>query len=1092
MFHRTSVTTWGQAQLLALPFIVSKAARAVFNPEGQMLGPIPNLVYAYEPWELDLGRRELRSRGTPVVLGHRAFEIVEVLAQARGQLVTKDYLMERIWRGITVGDNTLRVHIHAVRKALGSDRGMLKTSSGQGYRLLGNWTVQHGETTKAPPVPQSRPQPEDRLPTNFPVIVSQLVGRATAVQRVRDLVSAYRMVTLTGPGGIGKTVLAMNAVRGLLADFEDGAWLVELASLSDAALAPSTVASVLELKLSGERITAELVAHGIGDRHLLLVLDNCEHLIDAVAALVEVVTRLCPRATVLATSREVMGVQGESVYRVPPLDVPAHDQEAPDIILGHSAVELFVARAKALDTGFSPQPEDLPSIAEICRHLDGIPLAIEFAAARAAFVGTDQVAADLRNRFALLTSGRRTTIPRHRTLRAALDWSYELLPPEEQRLLRHLAVFPAGFTFEAAQAVGGIGHAGQSIVEELSRLGSKSLCERVDLTLPTRRRLLETVRAYALEKLTQNGEYSNAARRHAEYFRDLVSPVAAGSRAWLSRDDVAPSSRELDNVRAALDWAFSPDGDAEIGVTLTAAFAPIWQMLSLVGECRARVERMLAIRAPGIYLSPATELRMWFAYGESLTMTFAPVERTRAALQKKMDLTAGVDDVDLQAGLLYIQWSVDLMSGAHGAALIAARQLAAVTARGSDAMRLASDRVQGTSLLYAGKLANAQDHLQRVVDFYAAPADGHHSTLFRRDPQVLARVRLARVLSLRGYMDRAYAEARSSFEMAQSSGAAISVCWVLQDALCPIALMRGDLAAAEGAIGTMNAWATRSDAALWKMMATCWKGKLLIERGEFARGVELLSQTLEACEQSGWQMGYVQFLGCLAEGLVGLGRLEEAGSKLEHAIAWANHNGEGWYQAELMRMKGELLLQQSKTPLAIEAEDCFRMASEIACEQDALFWELRVALSLARLRMTQGRHNEVRQLLAPRLQSLHRGVRYARAACCKSAAGWAIAVARASPLCLRERDSHILLHRARSATRTRAAKPAAAKKPEKRGPLWKASGIMVSTAIAMSAPAPYALRIASACGSRSLRNVKKAPSSPQCRGRCHSTRSARR
>lgn len=930
-----------------------------------MLGPIPNVVYAYEPWELDLGRRELRSRGTPVVLGHRAFEIVEVLAQARGQLVTKDHLMERIWRGVTVGDNTLRVHIHAVRKALGPDRDMLKTASGQGYRLIGNWTVQPGEATEAPPVLQPRPQASDRPPTNFPALVSRLVGRSTEVQRVRDLVSAYRVVTMTGPGGIGKTVLALKAARGLLADFEDGAWFVELASLSDAALAPSTVAATLEMKLGGERITAESLAHAIGARHLLLVLDNCEHLIDAVAALVEVLTRLCPRVTVLATSREVMRIQGEYVYRVPPLDVPALEQEASDIILGHSAVELLVARAKALDTGFSPPPEDLPSIAEICRHLDGIPLAIEFAAARAAFVGTRQVVADLRNRFAPLTSGRRTAIPRHRTLRAALDWSYELLSEEEQRLLRHLAVIPAGFTFEAAQAVGSLGRAGASIVEELSSLASKSLCERVDSTALTRWRLLETIRAYALEKLLEKGEYPDAVRRHAEYLRDLVSPVAAGSTSWLSRDDVARCGRELDNVRAALDWAFSPDGDVEIGATLTAAFAPIWQTLSLVGECRERVESMLAIRAPDIHLNQAIELRMWFAYGESLTMTFAPVERTRAALRKKMELTAGIDDADLQAGLLYIQWSVALMSGDHGAALIAARQLVAITPRGGDAMKLASDRVLGTSLLYAGELAAAQDHLQRVVDFYAAPSDGHHSALFRRDPQVLARVRLGRVLGLRGYMDRAYAEARSSFEMAQSSGAGITVCWVLHDALCPLALMTGDLAAAEGAIAAMSTWAIRIDATLWKMMATCWKGKLLIERGEFARGIELISPTLEACEQSGWQMGHTQFLGCLAEGLAGLGHLEEARAKLERAIAWADQNGENWYRAELMRMKGELMLRLSPSPLVIEAEDCFRMANEIAREQGALSWELRIALSLARLRMTQGRPGEVRQFLAP-------------------------------------------------------------------------------------------------------------------------------
>lgn len=923
----------------------------------------PNLVYTCEPWEIDLGRRELRSRGSQVPLGSRAFEIIEVLAQAAGQLVTKDDIMERIWPGAIVGDNTLHVHISAVRKALGVDRGMLKTSPGRGYRLIGDWSSQHGEATELLAAPQPRQQPGDRPPTNFPVLVTQLVGRAAAVQRVRDLLSAYRAVTLTGPGGIGKTALAMKAVRGLLADFEDGAWLVELASLSDAALVPSTAAGALALKLGGDRVTAESLAHAIGARRLLMVLDNCEHLIDAVAALVEAVMRVCPHATVLATSREILRVQGESVYRVPALEVPALGQDAPTGILDHSAVELFVARARALDAGFSPQPGNLPSIAEICRHLDGIPLAIEFAAARAVLVGTDQVAAGLRNRFALLTSGRRTAIPRHRTLRAALDWSYELLSKDEQRLLRHLAVFPAGFAFEAAQVVYGGDASGQSIVEELSSLVSKSLCERSDSTPPTRWRLLETVRAYALEKLAELDEYPSAARRHAEFFWRSISQVAGGPKIWLSGDDVARCGRELDNVRAALEWAFSPDGDAEIGVGLTVAFAPIWQMLSLMGECRDRIEHMLATGAVKVDPKGSAAWRMWIAYAHSLTMTLAPVERARAAVEKAIHVATGaVDDAELQAGLLYTQWSVEFMSGDYGAALRAARHLATAVTGGGDAIKLAGDRVLGTSLLYAGELAGAQDLLQRVVDFYASPSGGHHSALFVYDLQALARARLARVLSLRGKLDLAYEEARSAFEVANASGAGITACWVLQDALCPLALMRGDLTAAEGAVVALGDWAARMNATLWKMMATCWKGKLLIERGEFARGNELISQMLEACEQSGWQMCYARFLGYLAEGLVGLGRFEEAGAKLDSAIVWADRHQEVWCQAELKRMKGELLLRRS---LAAEAEDCFQAASGMARAQGALFWELRVAVSLARLRMTQNRHDEVRGLLEP-------------------------------------------------------------------------------------------------------------------------------
>ena len=376
-----------------------------------------NLVYVCDQWEIDLGRRELRSSGIPVPLGGRAFEVVTVLVQSASEFVTKDDLMDRVWPGATVGEGTIHVHISAVRKALGQDRAMLKTASGRGYRLLGSWTPQQRDATAAL-VYSSLPRTGSQPANNFPPLISRLVGRASAAQFVRDLISAYRVVTLTGPGGIGKTSLAIKAVRYLLSDFEDGGWLVELASLSDPSLVASTVAATLGLKIAGE-ISAEAVARAVGRRHLVLVLDNCEHVIDAAANLAETFTRLCPRTTIVATSREVLRIDGEAVYRVPPLDVPAVGQAAPDYIMQYSAIELFVARTKALNAGFIPHAEDLASIAAICRHLDGMPLAIEFAAARAAVLSVQGVAAGLRDRFALLTRGRRTALPRQRTLRDA-------------------------------------------------------------------------------------------------------------------------------------------------------------------------------------------------------------------------------------------------------------------------------------------------------------------------------------------------------------------------------------------------------------------------------------------------------------------------------------------------------------------------------------------------------------------------------------------------------------------------------------------------------------------------------------------------
>ena len=449
-------------------------AKLQANPRGGVSEARANLVYACDQWEIDLGRRELRARGIPVPLGGRAFEVVTVLVQSASEFVTKDHLMERVWPGAIVGEGTIHVHISAVRKALGPDRGLLKTASGRGYRLLGSWTPQQREA--AAPVYSSPTRTSGSPPpNNFPPLITRLIGRAAACQFVRDLVSAYRVVTLTGPGGIGKTSLAIKAVRYLLPDFEDGGWIVELASLSDPGLVPSTVASTLGLKITGE-ISAESVARAVGGRHLLLVLDNCEHVIDAAANLAETLTRLCPRTTIVATSREVLRIDGESVYRVPPLDVPALGQAAPDTIMQYSAVELFVARTKALNAGFSPDAEDLASIAAICRHLDGIPLAIELAAASAAALGIAQVAAGLRDRFALLTRGRRTALPRQRTLRATLDWSYELLPETERRLLRRLGVFAGGFTVDSAAAVmADAGLDAATVTDCIANLVTKSL-----------------------------------------------------------------------------------------------------------------------------------------------------------------------------------------------------------------------------------------------------------------------------------------------------------------------------------------------------------------------------------------------------------------------------------------------------------------------------------------------------------------------------------------------------------------------------------------------------------------------------------------
>ena len=540
--------------------------------------------------EIDLVRRELRVLGSRVPVGGRAFEVIEALARSAGEVVTKDELMDRIWPGAIVSDSTLHVHAGAIRKALGPYRSLLKTELGRGYRLVGDWTARRHDAS-APPVGLQRMRVSDRSPvTNFPATVSHLIGRTAAVPRVRDLISAYRVVTLTGPGGIGKTSLALKVARGIVGEFADGGWLVELASLSDPTLVPSALAGVLELKLGAGQNSAEALARAIGDNNLLLLLDNCEHVIDAVANLTETLVRLCPRVTILATSREILRVDGEHVYRVAPLEVPAVDEDAPELLLSRGAVELFVTRANAIGSDLSSAPEELAAIAAICRHLDGIPLAIEFAAARAAVLGVRQVTDGLRDRFALLRAGRRTALPRHQTLRAALDWSYALLPEPEKRLLRRLAIFSGGFTLAAAAAVmhdfAGDTSANTSgaITDGIANLVAKSLLALDRAETETRWYLLETTRAYGFGKLAESGEAEELARRHAEYCVALFAPFASEGQLRTALNDLGLYRREIDNLRTALNWAFTADGDAAIGVALAAVTVDFWSAVSRDAE----------------------------------------------------------------------------------------------------------------------------------------------------------------------------------------------------------------------------------------------------------------------------------------------------------------------------------------------------------------------------------------------------------------------------------------------------------------------------------------------------------------------------
>ncbi|MEJ0047252.1 MAG: winged helix-turn-helix domain-containing protein [Rhodospirillales bacterium] len=671
-------------------------------------------VHASNGWGIDLNRRELRSRDAAVPIGSRAFEILEVLARAGGELISKHRLMEQVWPGAIVEENTLQFHISAIRKALGSDRGLLKTESGRGYRLLGRWDVREatdlGHQTGA-----AERKPEQPFRTNVPGAGSALIGRSIARQHLLDVLSAYRVVTLTGPGGIGKSVLALDVARGIFPALEGDCCLVELASLSDPALVPAAVSTALGMRMEGREISADSVARALDREKFLLVLDNCEHLVDAAARLAEVIVRMCPNASVLATSREILRIEGEYVYRVPPLDVPPPRQDDEQVGYEYSAVQLFNARLVALDAGLSGRPQNLPLAAAICRQLDGIPLAIEFAAARAATLGLQQTASLLSNRFGLLTAGRRTALPRHRTLLATLDWSYKLLPDSEQTLLRRLAICGGGFTLEAATAVMDDAGATAAIVAEgIASLAAKSLVA-LDASAPYGRwRLLETIKAYGLEKLSASGETDRIARRHAEFFRDMLAPAMAGP--LVAPDDLPCYAREIDNLRAALHWAFAGDGGGvDVGVGLTVAAVPVFQALSLLPECYHWSDQAL-LALGGSQRGTVAEMRLQAGLGYSLMYTRRGGDGARAALDRSLVIAEDRRDVLYQMWLLGALNVLYFRNGNCRMALQCARRNSAVAEAIGDPAAFASAHFMLANALYlVGDLGGARAEFEATL-----------------------------------------------------------------------------------------------------------------------------------------------------------------------------------------------------------------------------------------------------------------------------------------------------------------------------------------------------------------------------------------
>ncbi len=914
-----------------------------------------DVATTFDSFLLYPGRHLLLKDAEPVTIGSRALEILIALTEQAGELVTKDELTARAWPNATLEESNLRAQIALLRRVLGDDQAApryIVAVPSRGYRFIAPVTRVENESAKT------------TAPNNLPIQLTHTIGRDEAIKIVEGRFQRFRLVTIVGTGGIGKTTVGLRVAEQLASSYEHGVCFLDLAPIANSQVLPSLLASQLRLvETSGDPI-ASVIGH-LRDKRMLLMFDSCEPILDAAAGLVETLLREAPGISLLATSREALRVQGESVYRLPALDMPplAAGLAAADA-LKFSAIQLFVERATAFQSDYKFDDEEVPLVTHICRQLDGIALAIELAAGRVEAFGTRGIAELLNDRLRLLTGGRRTALPRHQTLAAMIDWSYGALPEGEQKVMRRLAIFAGGFGREAATVVAADPETpGRDVPGHLAHLVAKSLVVVDAHYKAAHYRLLDTTRAFVLSKLEEEGELDVLTRRLANYLCETLQYSHEEVETLSSDEWLFKYGSHINNVRFVLDWAYSDRGSTEIGLAVTVAAIPLWYQLSLVDECLNKVRRaLLGIDSGEQRAGRARQImQLYMALGlsQSFKVGFAP--QAPAAFAKALEISEELGDVDGQAEALWGLWLAQVGMGKYRASLGNAERFVALAH--SELDRFIGDRMLSMTLFCMGDFRVARRHADHMLAReVSAEIPSKSSLRFRFGQSVSARIQPAQLLWIQGFPDQAIRAVDTAVEFARASGHTISLCEALAQWSCPVLIHVGDLATADTAItelldlGKMNALGP------WEVFGRCWKAALLIQRGLSGRGVPLLQNGLAELRQVKlFGLYNVRFLGLLADGFSSLGQHADARSLVDAAINASEENEELWCVAELYRLKGDVVWRAGG---GIEsAEQYYLHSIDVARRHDALSWELRATTSFARLIRDQGDTIRAHQLL---------------------------------------------------------------------------------------------------------------------------------
>ena len=924
-----------------------KGARPAYVGLSTMSSDTVQTTLKFGPFELSTRERVLRRDGVVLPLGSRAIDILIHLAERPGEVIGKKELIDRVWSDVNVEEGSLRVHVAAIRKALADGQfgnRYVANVQGRGYSFVGQVSrLEDGAIDK-----RDRGQND----VGLPALLRRMIGREAVLDDVEDRIRNDRFVTLLGPGGIGKTTVAIAAGRAMAEEFNGEVYFVDLGSLTDPRHVPAAVGTSLGLALKAKDATAELL-DAVRSKKLLIILDSCEHLIDTVASLAERLFQEAPQVHVLATSRELLRVEGEYCYRILPLDFPPGSLQATNAMLRYPAIQLFAERVAAKGGDFVLTDAEASYVAEICRKLDGVPLAIELAAGRVATLGIRNTVTSLVSRLELLKLGRRTSVPRHRTLRATLDWSYDLLSDVEKIVFRRIAPFVGHFPLEGARYVAGdLGSSDGEIFDAIAGLVEKSLLTtQIDET-QVLYRLLDTTRAYALEKLELHTELDTVLPRHAQYTTEHLESRKEVLATQARAERVAFYSSQLGNVRAALEWSFGPRGDDEIATRLAAASTQLFLELSLMIECQLWAERAI-VRLGDRHKNSLREMEICASLPLALMHMEGSNERVREGFCRALDIAVEQHDLTYELRLLsglfmYSRWTTDI----NGAREIAARsKKVALQTRDPDDMALAESML-GAAHHLAGNHLAAQEHFESGLRYSASGSRfraGQH--LFHHTSLLL--VGMARSLLYRGVFDQAHAYAKLALEESEKSGHPPTLCRTLS-LILPVYLTLADYQLAEQYITRLSDLSASSFLKPYRAVAAGLRGQWLLIQNDLGGGILLLKRALQELHDQRHEMLNMDFVCDLSAGLVATGKHEEALRLIANALEVQQHGGKYLYVPALLRMKGLALASRSVEGYA-EAERSLLSSIDWAKRQSASLYVLKSATDLAELLLLQAR-----------------------------------------------------------------------------------------------------------------------------------------